>query len=92
MEKRLRLLVDPRAGIVIRVALVLERRGYSMESMKISRNVEDGLAIMHLHVEGEDSRWEQIKLQLAKLIDVVKVEEVSAIDIVAVAEEVMQEV
>jgi len=91
MEKRLRLIIDPKPGIVIRVALVLERRGYSMESMKISRE-ENGLAVMHLHVEGENGRWEQIKKQLLKLIDVIEVTEVSELDIVAVAEEVMQEV
>jgi acetolactate synthase-1/3 small subunit len=90
MEKRLRLIIDPKPGIVIRVALVLERRGYSMESMKISRDESD-LAVMHLHVEGENGRWEQIKKQLVKLIDVVEVTEVSQHDIVAVAE-VMQEV
>lgn len=68
----IRLINNP--GSIIRVALVLERRGYAMESMQMKTGSE-GLSEMHLVVSGEPEKWEQVQKQLAKLIDVLFVKE-----------------
>jgi acetolactate synthase-1/3 small subunit len=61
-------------GSVIRIALVLERRGFAIESLQI-KNLLDGYSEMNLTALGESEKMEQIQKQLAKLIDIVSVKE-----------------
>ncbi|WMJ74727.1 ACT domain-containing protein [Cytophagaceae bacterium ABcell3] len=70
-----RLLVDPRPGIMIRVALVLERRGFTITFMELAEDaLEQGLHEMVIKAYGEEAKLEQIEKQLAKVVDVAEAE------------------
>jgi acetolactate synthase I/III small subunit len=57
-------------GIVIRVALVLERRGYSIMSLHITPATDGKHARMKIAAKGNPAKMDQIIKQLSKLIDV----------------------
>lgn len=70
-----RLLVDPRPGILLRTAQVLERRGYTITFMELAEDsLENGLHEMIIKAYGDTSRLEQAEKQLEKLVDVAEVE------------------
>ncbi len=60
-------------GLVARVALALERRGYSINAIKIETS-QDRYSEMLLTMTGQEERFEQVCRQLQKLIDVIAVE------------------
>jgi acetolactate synthase-1/3 small subunit len=68
----IRLINNP--GCVIRIALVLERRGFAIESLQI-KNMLDGYSEMSMVVLGDSEKMDQINKQLSKLIDIVSVKE-----------------
>ncbi|MDJ1501799.1 ACT domain-containing protein [Xanthocytophaga agilis] len=69
------LIYTRKPGILIRVALVLERRGYTIESMSTnSYDSNPDYWEMILTTEGDPEKLEQITRQLAKLIDVFSVQ------------------
>ena len=61
-------------GCIIRVALVLERRGYAIESLQMKSSSEE-YTEMYLVTSGDPQKLEQIQKQLSKLIDVLSVRE-----------------
>jgi acetolactate synthase small subunit len=67
----IRLVNNP--GSVIRVALILERRGYAIESLQMKHSSE--FSDMNLIMSGEPGKFEQVQKQLSKLIDVLYVRE-----------------
>jgi len=60
-------------GVLVRIALVFARRGYNIESLAVSPGARPGFARMTITSRGSTQNLEQIKKQLAKLIDVVYV-------------------
>ncbi|MDJ1494824.1 ACT domain-containing protein [Cytophagaceae bacterium DM2B3-1] len=69
------LIYTRKPGILIRVALVLERRGYTIESMNTSPyDSNPDYWEMMLTIEGDPAKLEQVTRQLAKLIDVFAVQ------------------
>jgi acetolactate synthase I/III small subunit len=69
-------------GIVIRVALVLERRGYSIMSLHITPATDGNHARMKIAATGNPAKMDQIIKQLSKLIDVYYVSETDENNIV----------
>jgi acetolactate synthase I/III small subunit len=69
-------------GIVIRVALVLERRSYSIMSLNIVPAVDGNHAEMKIVAAGNPAKLDQIIKQLSKLIDVYYVAEMDENNIV----------
>ena len=60
-------------GVLVRIALVFARRGYNIESLAVSPGARTGFSRMTITSRGAPENIEQIKRQLAKLIDVVYV-------------------
>ena len=60
-------------GVLVRIALVFARRGYNIESLAVSPGAREGFSRMTITSRGDTQNVEQIKRQLAKLIDVVYV-------------------
>ena len=60
-------------GVLVRIALVFARRGYNIESLAVSPGARPGFSRMTITSRGDTQNVEQIKRQLAKLIDVVYV-------------------
>lgn len=76
MSKILSVLVHDRPGVLSRVAGLFTRRGFNIESLAVGKSEFEGLSRMTI-VVAEDERVEPIVKQLNKLIDVIKVRELT---------------
>lgn len=74
----LSLLVEDTAGVLSRVAGLFSRRGYNIESLTVGSTEKPGYSRMTIVTSGEDETLEQIKKQLAKLVDVVEIKELES--------------
>ncbi|MCK9520892.1 MAG: acetolactate synthase small subunit [Dehalococcoidia bacterium] len=76
-------IVEDKPGVLMRVASLFRRRGFNIESLTVGHSEEKGLSRMTILVDGESAPVEQVEKQLYKLIDVVKVSDLSQEDMVA---------
>lgn len=65
--------VENRPGVLTRVATLFRRRGYNIDSLTVGTTETPGISRMTIVVEGDDAVIEQVSKQLYKLIDVIKV-------------------
>jgi len=77
------ILVNDQPGVLQRVAGLFGRRGFNIESITVGASEEPGLSRMVIVTIGDSRTLEQIQKQLYKLIDVIKVVDVSATPMVA---------
>jgi len=71
------ILVNDQPGVLQRVSGLFGRRGYNIESITVGASEEPGLSRMVVVTTGDDHTLEQIQKQLYKLIDVIKVIDIS---------------
>ncbi|MBI9103087.1 MAG: acetolactate synthase small subunit [Spirochaetales bacterium] len=71
------LLVQNHQGVLARISGLLSGRGYNVESFTAGRTNEEGLTRITLVCRGDDSIIDQVKKQLNKIIDIVKVVDLS---------------
>ena len=64
------ILVDNSAGVLSRVASLFSRRGYNIDSLTVGVTADPAFSRMTIVSSGDDSVLEQIRKQLAKLVDV----------------------
>ncbi|SEN97915.1 acetolactate synthase, small subunit [Paenibacillus sophorae] len=76
-------LVNDQPGVLQRVSGLFGRRGFNIESITVGQSEEAGLSRMVIVTLGDDDQLEQIEKQLYKLIDVIKVVDLSAKPMVA---------
>lgn len=67
----LSLVVENRPGVLARVSSTLARRGFNIHSLAVGPTIDPGLSRITVVVESE--KIEQVKKQLHKLINVVKI-------------------
>ncbi|NDI37111.1 acetolactate synthase small subunit [Chengkuizengella sediminis] len=72
------ILVNNQPGVLQRVASLFGRRGFNIESITVGKSEEEGLSRMIIVTTGDDHKLEQISKQLYKVIDVIKVIDISA--------------
>ena len=72
------ILVENSAGVLSRVAGLLSRRGYNIDSLTVGETTDPKVSRMTVTVTGDDDVLEQIEKQLSKLIDVKEVVELPA--------------
>jgi acetolactate synthase-1/3 small subunit len=72
MRHIISILVENEAGALSRVAGLFSARGYNIESLTVAPTEDPSLSRMTIVTTGTDSVIEQITKQLNKLIDVVK--------------------
>lgn len=65
--------VENRFGVLARVAGLFSARGYNIDSLTVSATEKENISVMTIVVKGNDRIIEQVKKQLNKLIDVIKV-------------------
>jgi len=75
-------LVEDRPGVLNRIASLFRRRGFNIESIAVGRSESPNLSRVTLVVDGAPTTVEQVRKQLAKVIDVVKVVDITNEDIV----------
>ncbi|KEQ21638.1 MULTISPECIES: acetolactate synthase small subunit [Paenibacillus] len=76
-------LVNNQPGVLQRVSGLFGRRGFNIESITVGESEEKGLSRMVIVTTGDDKTLEQVSKQLYKLIDVIKVVDLSAHPMVA---------
>jgi len=77
------ILVNDQPGVLQRVSGLFGRRGFNIESITVGSSEEPGLSRMVIVTTGDDHTLEQVQKQLYKLIDVIKVIDVSSNPMVA---------
>ncbi len=70
-------LVADRPGVLNRVASLFRRRGFNIESIAVGRTEQKGVSRMTIVVSGDAATVEQVRKQLDKVIDVIKVSDVT---------------
>lgn len=76
-------IVEDKPGVLMRVASLFRRRGFNIESLTVGHSESPGLSRMTIVVDGESAPVEQVEKQLYKLIDVIKVSDLSQEDLIA---------
>jgi acetolactate synthase-1/3 small subunit len=76
-------LVNNQPGVLQRVSGLFGRRGFNIESITVGEAEEPGLSRMIVVTTGDDKTLEQVSKQLYKLIDVIKVINLSSNPMVA---------
>lgn len=70
-------LVLDRPGVLNRVASLMRARNFNIDSLAVSRTDREGLSRMTITLHGDDVAVEQAAKQLYRLIDVLKVQDVT---------------
>ena len=73
MEHIISLLVENKFGVLSRVAGLFSGRGFNVESISVGPAMDPTVSMMTIVTVGDDRVLEQIMKQLNKLIDVIKV-------------------
>jgi acetolactate synthase-1/3 small subunit len=76
-------LVEDKPGVLNRMASLFRRRGFNIESIVVGHSELPHLSRVTIVVNGATTMVEQVRKQLDKLIDVVKVSDITEDDIVA---------
>jgi acetolactate synthase I/III small subunit len=75
---RLVALVVDKPGVLNRVASLMRARNFNIDSLAVSRTDQAGLSRMTISLHGDDVAVEQAAKQLYRLIDVLKVQDVTS--------------
>jgi len=78
VKHTLTVLVENNPGVLARVAGLFSRRGFNIESLAVGRTENPVVSRMTIVVDGDDRIMEQVAKQLRKLIDVIKINDVTS--------------
>ncbi len=77
MKHTLSVLVEDEAGVLTRIAGLFARRGFNIESLAVGPAEQPGISRITMVVPGDDQVIEQLAKQLYKLINVLKVQDIT---------------
>ncbi len=69
----LSVLVENKPGVMQKVSGMFRRRNFNIESITVGHCEQEGLSRMVLTVVGDDKIVEQVRKQLSKIVEVIKV-------------------
>lgn len=72
MKHTLSILVEDNTGVLSRISGLFTRRGYNIQSLTVGNTETPGLSRMTIVVDEDEKTIEQISKQLYKLVEVVK--------------------
>ncbi len=78
MRSTLSVLVENNPGVLARVAGLFSRRGYNIDSLAVSTTDNPRVSRMTIVVQGDEAILQQVVRQLRKLVDVIKVLDISS--------------
>ncbi|MFH1640152.1 MAG: acetolactate synthase small subunit [Chloroflexota bacterium] len=76
-------LVEDKPGVLNRMASLFRRRGFNIESIAVGHSEIPGLSRMTVVVNGPTGIVEQVRKQVDKIVDVVKVVDLTEEDVTA---------
>ena len=82
MKHTISVLVENHFGVLARVAGLFSARGFNIDSLAVGETQDETISRMTIVVHGDDRIVEQIIKQLNKLIDVIKVVDISDDEII----------
>lgn len=77
MRNSIAILVENKPGVLVKVVTLFARRGYNIDSLAVGPTENEDYSRITIVVEGDHEIVEQISKQLYKLIDVLKVTDMS---------------
>jgi acetolactate synthase-1/3 small subunit len=80
MRHTISLLVENKFGVLSRISGLFSGRGYNIESLSVGETIDPQISIMTIVTTGDDQIIEQITKQLNKLIDIIKVVDMTELD------------
>jgi acetolactate synthase-1/3 small subunit len=80
MRHTISVLVENKFGVLSRVSGLFSGRGYNIESLSVGETIDPNISIMTIVTSGDDWVIEQITKQLNKLIDVIKITDLTELD------------
>lgn len=80
MRHIISLLMENQPGSLSRVVGLFSQRGYNIESLTVSPTDDETLSRLNITTKSDELQLEQIQKQLHKLIDVLKVQEVTDVE------------
>lgn len=82
MKKTIAVLVENHFGVLTHVSGLFSARGFNIDSLAVGETEDPTISRMTIVVDGDEKTLEQVKKQLNRLIDVVKVIDLTGEDIV----------
>ena len=82
MKHKVAVLVENNPGVLAKVANLFSRRGYNIDSLVVSDTEDKSISRMTIVVDGDEKTVEQVTKQLHKLVDVIKVNDLTNDDTV----------
>lgn len=82
MKHTMTILVEDHPGVMSRVAGLFTRRGFNIESIAVGHSETSGVSRMTIIVNGDEKVLEQVTKQLNKLVDVIRVRDISPQNII----------
>ncbi len=80
MRHTITVLVENKFGVLSRISGLFSGRGYNIESLSVGETIDPNISTMTIVTTGDDWIIEQITKQLNKLIDVIKVVDMTELD------------
>ena len=77
MKHTLSVLVEDEAGVLSRIAGLFARRGFNIESLAVGPTEEYGISRITMVVPGDNRTIEQLTKQLYKLVNILKVQDIT---------------
>ena len=82
MKRTISVLVENHFGVLARVSGLFSARGYNIDSLCVGETENPGISRMTVVVRGDDSVIQQIMKQLNKLVDTIKVDDLTEEDFI----------
>ncbi|HIP25472.1 MAG TPA: acetolactate synthase small subunit [Archaeoglobus profundus] len=76
-EYMIAVLVENKPGVLARVSSLFRRRGFNIKSLAVGTTDREDISRMTIVIEGDEKVVEQVMKQLNKLIEVIKVSDVT---------------
>ena len=82
MRKTISVLVENHFGVLTHVAGLFSARGFNIDSLAVGETEDPTISRMTIVAEGDEKTLEQVKKQLNRLIDIIKVIDLTGEDFV----------
>jgi len=80
MRHTISVLVENKFGVLSRISGLFSGRGYNIESLSVNKTLDPDISIMTIVTTGDEAIIEQIIKQLRKLVNVLRVRDVSQME------------
>ncbi len=73
MRHVISVLVENKVGVLARITCLISGRGFNIDSLAVGETENPGLSCITIVVKGDDAILEQVRKQISKIINVIKV-------------------